>query len=71
MLIENGADVNQKQNFGWTALIFAARNGYKEVCILLIENGADVNQKDNDGETALGRARNEAIKKLLRDNGAV
>ena len=73
LLVENGADVNQKNNNGYTALIWAASNGHKEVCSLLIENGADVNQKNNDGYTALILAAENGhteICSLLVENGA-
>jgi serine/threonine-protein phosphatase 6 regulatory ankyrin repeat subunit A/serine/threonine-protein phosphatase 6 regulatory ankyrin repeat subunit B len=41
-----------KEN-GWTALMWAAEKGDKEVCELLISKGADVNAKDKNGLTPL------------------
>ena len=41
MLIENGAQVNVKQQAGATPLHSAAQNGNLELLILLLENGAD------------------------------
>ena len=52
ILIENGADVNFRNNDNSTALIEAS-SFYYEVVKLLIENGADINAKDNEGKTAL------------------
>ena len=43
--IAAGADVNIKDDDGFTALYFAAQEGQKEIAELLIEKGADVNVK--------------------------
>ena len=50
-LIDNGADMEAKNNFGATALLYAASNEHLEVCQYLIEQGADLDAKDEDGET--------------------
>ena len=42
LLIENGADVNEKNALGWTPLGSAAYFGYTDVVKLLIEKGADI-----------------------------
>lgn len=56
-LLEIGVDINKKEDkTGWTALIYAARNGNKAIVQLLIENQADLNIVDNVGNTALMRA---------------
>ncbi len=52
-LIKDGADVNAKNNYGWTALIYAAGNGHKDCVAALIAAGADVNAKNDYGNTAL------------------
>lgn len=49
-LIKSGADVNMKDEHGYTALMLAYRT---KTAQLLIESGADVNARDNNGETAL------------------
>jgi len=51
--IEQGADVNEKNKNGQTALIIAASKNLLEMAELLIEQGADINIKDNLGFTAL------------------
>lgn len=52
-IIENGADVNLKDNFGSTALHMATKAHNKDVCDLLISKDAEVNAKDNDGFSPL------------------
>jgi hypothetical protein len=56
LLIATGAEVNAKDEDGWTPLHYAAWRGKKEVAELLIANGADVNAKDVAGETPLHKA---------------
>lgn len=53
LLIANGADVNQKNVRGATALMAAAIDGPAAVVRYLLEQGADVNARDEDGTTAL------------------
>ena len=77
-LLEQGADVNVKDNDGETALIWAAYRGYTDIAELLIDKEADVNVKDNDGETALmlaisflfGSTDTTDTAELLIDKGA-
>ena len=53
-LIEEGADVNARDNRGFTVLIWASAWRQTEIVKLLIEAGADVNAKaDMNGQTAL------------------
>lgn len=73
LLIQNGADINAKDNIGRTALIYAARVGHLKVAKLLIDKGVDVNAKDNYGWTALMHAAingHPEVVKLLIDKGA-
>lgn len=53
LLLEHGANVNEKDEDGWTALIYAAVNDYKDVVELLLKHGANVKEKNNLGKTAL------------------
>lgn len=53
-LIYSKADVNAKDNDGWTPLMFAARfSASPKMIKLLIKNGADIKQKNNYGVTSL------------------
>ena len=50
MLIENGAQVNVKQQAGSTPLHSAAQNGNLELLILLLENGAETQVRMEGGK---------------------
>lgn len=76
-LLHNGAHngINMQDKCGWSALMFAAFNGFSlEVVRLLLEDNADVNLVNSDGRTALmmvGTNHQQAeIVKLLLENGA-
>jgi ankyrin repeat protein len=73
VLLENGADVNAKDNDGGTALMWAARRGYVDVVVLLLVQRADVNSRNKNGETALmwaAREGNPDVVNLLKAHGA-
>jgi hypothetical protein len=55
LLLQNGADVNAKSNYGST-LHWAASHGNVDILHLLVENGADLEAQSNDGERALHSA---------------
>ncbi|MCB9228317.1 MAG: ankyrin repeat domain-containing protein [Deltaproteobacteria bacterium] len=72
-LIERGADVNQPDSGGRTALLWAVNHNRADVIELLVENGADVNQADHMLNTPLFRAvQNNRINlvEFLIANGA-
>lgn len=52
-LIEAGADVDAKDGYGVTCLMFSAITGSNELIHRLIEKGADVNAQDNYKRSAL------------------
>ena len=57
--INHGADVNAKDNNGWTALFWATRYGNAKTINILIDAGADVKIKDNSGYMAVDYARGD------------
>ena len=50
-LLAKGAEVNAKDNIGFTPLHIAAYWGKRDIAELLLDMGADVNAKNNDGKT--------------------
>ena len=53
LLLQNGAEVNVRNNYGWTPLHFAAFQGHVDILHLLVENGADLEAEDDGGWRAL------------------
>ncbi|MHC4540614.1 MAG: ankyrin repeat domain-containing protein, partial [Planctomycetota bacterium] len=71
--VENGVDVNAKDDQGMTPLHLAAHCGHREVVEFLLSNDADVNAKDNEGRAPLDIAlsqRHKDVLKLLAEAGA-
>lgn len=52
ILVEAGADVNSRQEGGWTPLHAAARSGHEDTVELLLSRGADPTLTNDDGESA-------------------
>ena len=52
-LLAAGADINQEDDFGWTALIHASASGRTTVVKLLLVAGADVDYMAKNDLTAL------------------
>lgn len=72
-LLSSGIDVNETNNYGWTALTHAARSGNIATAKLLIEKGATVDAADDTGWTPLLRAAQKGhteMVKFLVENGA-
>lgn len=72
-LVEQGTDIDTKDEGGWTALHWAASIGHRGLAEYLIANGADVNAKAKDSSTPLHRAAqtgNIDTAALLVDKGA-
>ena len=64
MLIENGADVNVKQQMGVTPLHSAAQNGNLELIILLLEKGAVVDVRMEGGKLPADLAREKGFTEI-------
>lgn len=73
ILLERGADIEAKTNYGRTPLHEAVYYGSTDVCELLLEYGADINAKDKKGFTplhlAVGDGRDWLVE-LLLEHGA-
>ena len=52
-LIKKGLDVNEKNKFGQTPLMFNLKRGITWTMLDFLKNGAKVDAKDNDGQSAL------------------
>ena len=56
LLLEHGADVNARQQVGYTPLMGAAGAGRDDIADLLLSHGADPSLSSEDGKTACGIA---------------
>ena len=65
-LIESGADIQKKGQFGYTALHAAAQGGHLDVVQALVRYGASVNCKNDDGDIPLILGMFEQNKKKER-----
>lgn len=71
--LKNGIDVNEKDEWGDTALHYSCRGGNINIIKLLLENGANINEKNKKGHTAWAYAKGECsidIIKMLLAYGA-
>lgn len=64
LLVSSGANVNEKDSFGYTPLILATMNGDSEIVKLLIEKGADINIRYK-GSSLLSLAFNSTTKNII------
>ena len=68
-LLSKDPDINFQNNNGWTALMFASRNGHHQVVELLLSKDPDINIQNNDGVTALmtasGNGHHQVVELLL------
>jgi ankyrin repeat protein len=53
VLVESGANVNQRTKYGWTALLTATQNRHYRLAAYLLDHGADSNIPNKGGWTAL------------------
>jgi len=72
-LLDRGAAVDQRDEFGQTPLITAASCGHEAMVRLLLDQGADVNARNDEGDSALGKAQEKqhaGIVRMLQEAGA-
>ncbi len=73
LLLQMGANANDRDADGWTALISTAYNGNIEIAKLLLHAQAKIDLRDHRGNTALLHAiweKHVKIVELLIENGA-
>ena len=73
-LLNKGANPNEADDLGWTALMNASGKGYTEVVKMLLDKGAPVNAKTVNNWTALMRAAEKGkadTAELLLKRGAI
>lgn len=73
LLLEHGANVKLRDDYGQTALIAAVYSGRTEAVMLLIDHGAEINVHDMNGATPLSVAvstANPDMVQLLLEKGA-
>jgi len=71
--LEEGIDVNTKDELGWTPLYWAASTAQEEIAEFLISKGANIDVRTNDNRTPLHQAaRSGSVKlaELLISKGA-
>jgi ankyrin repeat protein len=64
MLVENGANVNVRQQAGATPLHSAAQNGNLDMLIMLLEHGAETNVRMEGGKLPADMAREKGFKEI-------
>ena len=64
-LLDRGADVNTRNDFGGTPLMDSASLGYREICEMLLKRGADMAMQDINGDTAISKAAQTGERSVL------
>jgi ankyrin repeat protein len=73
LLLDKGAKIDAKNNYGQTALAQSAEHGNIEIVRLLLEKGASIEAGDKYGKTPLGESVEKAhfdVARALLDKGA-
>jgi uncharacterized protein len=65
LLLAHGANPDDADNRGRTALMIAADLGYADIVDILVHRGADRAKRDHDGKSALDLAANSTVREKL------
>jgi len=65
ILLDHKANINARDGYGRTVLIWAAYHGTEEVVTLLCKMGADPEIKDKGGNTALSAAKKKGRSRIV------
>lgn len=65
LLLNNGANLQKENNFGYTSLMLASMKGNVEIVKYLILKGANIDAQNNKGDTALILAKHSDVVQLL------
>jgi uncharacterized protein len=65
LLIAKKVNINWKDGFNTSAIIYAASKGNIEIFKLLLENGANINDNDGQGNSVLTAAKESGDKELI------
>jgi ankyrin repeat protein len=70
LLVQNGADVDKKDNASWSSLMWAITNRHKEIVKFLLDHGANPDGKTMSGRTAFDFVTpNSDMYDYLHDSG--
>jgi ankyrin repeat protein len=69
VMLASGGDVNQKDNYGETAIYGPAMWGWTKVVKYLAEHGADIDVKDKQGQDLIAAAEGK-VKRGFRRGGS-
>lgn len=67
----DGSLVNKTDVGGWIPLHWAAEYNQLEICQLLIDCGSDINATDNFGNTPLHFCKDNMVRVLFLEHGAI
>lgn len=67
LIIEQGAELDERDNRGRTALMIAAERGHTEIVRILRESGASLDLRDKKSLSALDLAANDEVKSVLKN----